>query len=138
VKARRISNGSGVNLRANKPPMWREIGVPVSFHVGDDAVPFGSDVTRLDGPKYERGWLPIVRIADSHGGTIYEQEAFAACSESLADHGAVLVRFTARKAAGVVTSRVESLDSMGEQNSPEGRRTAVYKSSRSVAVYDSA
>src|SRR5579871_6724101 len=25
VKARWVSNGSGVNLRADKPPMWREI-----------------------------------------------------------------------------------------------------------------
>src|SRR5947209_17156692 len=26
VKARWVSNGSGVNLRADKPPMWREVG----------------------------------------------------------------------------------------------------------------
>src|SRR5687767_6423214 len=31
VKARWISNGSGVNLRANKLPMWREVGTPVAI-----------------------------------------------------------------------------------------------------------
>src|SRR5262249_28729934 len=44
VKARWVSNGSGINLRADKPPMWKEPGVPVAFHVGEKAEPFGADV----------------------------------------------------------------------------------------------
>src|SRR6266478_5116245 len=36
VKARYVSNGSAVNARADKKPMWKEVGVPVSFHVGEN------------------------------------------------------------------------------------------------------
>src|SRR5262245_4670965 len=61
VKARWVSNGSAVNARANKKPMWREVGVPVSFRVGDRGEPFGDDLDRLDGPRYADGWLPVVR-----------------------------------------------------------------------------
>src|SRR5262245_20133617 len=41
VKARWISNGSGVNLRSDKPPMWREAGTPVAFFVGARGEAFG-------------------------------------------------------------------------------------------------
>src|SRR5215213_6933790 len=44
VKARWVSNGSGLNLRADKPPMWKEAGVPVAFLVGEKPEPFGEDV----------------------------------------------------------------------------------------------
>src|SRR5262245_65087187 len=40
VKARWVSNGSAVNARADKPPMWKEAGWPVSFHVGKSPRPF--------------------------------------------------------------------------------------------------
>src|SRR5262249_59199349 len=33
-KIRYVSNGSAVNARANKKPMWKEGGVPVHFFVG--------------------------------------------------------------------------------------------------------
>src|SRR5690242_17946584 len=59
VKARYVSNGSAVNARADKPPMWREVGFPVHFFVGDKAEAFGDDVERLDGPRYAEGYLPI-------------------------------------------------------------------------------
>src|SRR5437588_1918856 len=39
VKPRYVSNGSAVNARANKPPMWKEVGVPVHFAVGGKAEP---------------------------------------------------------------------------------------------------
>jgi hypothetical protein len=102
VKARWVSNGSGVNLRADKPPMWREIGVPVAFHVGDKPEPFGADVERLDGPRYRDGWLPVVEAGYEAGGVKYQQEAFAPVRGALADHGAVFVRFTARPRGRVV------------------------------------
>src|SRR5688500_10226766 len=89
VKTRWVSNGSGVNLRADKPPMWKEAGVPVAFLVGEKPEPFGADVTRLDGPRYAEGWLPVVQVSD---GT-YRQEAFAPVRGALAEHGAVFVRF---------------------------------------------
>src|SRR5438093_10784342 len=69
IKARYVSNGSAVNARANKKPMWKEIGVPVHFLVGegDKAEPFGKDMERLDGPRYAEGYLPIVQLAYTQG-----------------------------------------------------------------------
>src|SRR3954462_7111799 len=32
-KTRLVSNGSAINARANKPPMWKEQGVPIQFMV---------------------------------------------------------------------------------------------------------
>src|SRR5438093_10344999 len=105
VKARYVSNGSAVNARANKKPMWKEAGVPVHFGVGAKAEPFGGDLEQLDGPRYAEGYLPIVQVACTHGKTSYEQEAFAPVRGVLAEHGAILVRFTVRGGAGVVTAR---------------------------------
>lgn len=102
VKARWISNGSGVNARANKLPMWREGGTPVRFLVGEEAEPFGNDLTRLEGPRYADGWLPIVRVAYRHGSATYEQEAFGPVGGAFAEAGTVVVRFTMRDGSGVV------------------------------------
>ena len=44
--------------------------------------------------------------AYTEGKTRYEQEAFVPVRGSLADHGAVFVRFTARGAAGTVVAHV--------------------------------
>lgn len=108
VKARWVSNGSGVNLRADKPPMWKEVGTPVAFHVGEKNEVFGAEVSRLDGPRYAEGYLPIVQVAYTAGGTRYEQEAFVPARGTLADYGAVVIRFTARAKAGRVTARISS------------------------------
>src|SRR5437868_11189579 len=62
VKVRWVSNGSGVNLRADKPPMWRELGTPVRFLVGDKPEPFGDDPARITGPHFADGYLPVVRV----------------------------------------------------------------------------
>jgi hypothetical protein len=107
VKARWVSNGSAVNARANKKPMWREVGFPVHFHVGDKAELFGEDLDRLDGPRYADGYLPIVQAAYTQGKTVYEQEAFAAVRDPLAQRGVVFVRFTARGGPGVLTAHLE-------------------------------
>src|SRR5206468_2963519 len=71
VKARYVSNGSAVNARANKKPMWKEAGFPVHFAVGEGekAEPFGAEVPRLDGPRYAEGYLPIVQVAYTQGKT---------------------------------------------------------------------
>src|SRR5262245_4555903 len=106
AKARWVSNGSAVNARADKKPMWKEAGFPVSFHVGDPAEPFGDDVERLDGPRYAGGYLPIVQVAYRSGKTVYEQEAFASVREPFAAKGAVLMRFTVRGGPGTVTARI--------------------------------
>jgi hypothetical protein len=106
VKARYVSNGSAVNARANKKPMWKEIGVPVSFHVGEKGEPYGEDLERLDGPRYLNGYLPIVRTAYRQGDTRFEQEAFGATFQPWRDQGTVFVRFTARQAPGTVAARI--------------------------------
>lgn len=105
-KARWISNGSAVNARANKKPMWRELGFPVHFFVGEASEPFGDDLERLDGPRYAAGHLPIVHCTYRQRQMAYEQEAFAPVSGALAESGAVMLRFRARDAAGRVSARV--------------------------------
>jgi hypothetical protein len=89
VKARWVSNGSGINLRADKPPMWKEVGTPVAFFVGDKADAFGSDPAHLHGPRYDDGHLPVVTV--NHG--VCTQIVFALCREPYASHGAVFVYF---------------------------------------------
>ncbi len=114
VKARWVSNGSAINPRAEKPPMWKEAGVPVHFFVGDKPESFGDDLGRLDGPRYLDGWLPVVQLAYRHGGGTVEQEAFAPVREPLVGGGAICLRFTARGAANTVTAQMRA----------EGRLTA--------------
>lgn len=106
VKARWVSNGSGINLKADKPPMWKEAGTPVAFLVGDRAEPFGATVEQLDGPRYLDGWRPVVRVSYLHGGVPYHQEAFVPTHGPLADHGAVCLTFSARLLPGKVVARI--------------------------------
>jgi hypothetical protein len=105
-KARLISNGSAVNARANKPPMWKEDGVPIKFYVGDAAEAFGEDVTRLETPTYLDGYLPIVAICYKSGGTVYREQAFAPVGDDSAAHGIAMVRFSIGLGGGV-EGRVE-------------------------------
>jgi hypothetical protein len=106
VKARWISNGSGINLRADKPPMWKEAGTPVAFFVGEKDEAFGAAVERLEGPRYHAGHLPRVRVSYTHDGAVYEQDAFAGVSGEGADRGAAYVRFIVQKKPGRMTAHV--------------------------------
>jgi hypothetical protein len=133
VKARWVSNGSAVNARANKKPMWKEVGFPVHFEVGDLVEPFGGDLQRLDGPRYLEGCLPVVQATYTEAQAVYEQEAFAGVSEPWAEHGAVFVRFMVRGAAGPVVARLElneplSAD-MGALRDQQGRGLLLFDSS---------
>jgi len=115
-KVRFISNGSGVNLRANNPPMWHELGIPVSFFVGDPAEPFGQVLGRLEGPRYRDGYLPLVELKYRRFGATYEQEVFAPVDGMSAQHGAAMVRFSVNdiladhgaKASGLIEARFAS------------------------------
>ena len=60
-KARLVSNGSAINARANLKT-WKDSGVPISFYVGETNEPFGQDLKRLRGPKYEHEFLPVIKI----------------------------------------------------------------------------
>jgi hypothetical protein len=92
IKARWVSNGSGVNLKADKPPMWKEAGTPVAFFVGDKGEPFGADVERLTGPYPGLTGVDF-RVRYQAGKTEYLQNAFAPTGQGYAEHGAVYVRF---------------------------------------------
>jgi hypothetical protein len=93
VKARLISNGSAINALARQPNWKNEAGVPIHIRVGEDRETFGSDLARLDGPRYAHGFLPIVQLRYRRGDESYGQEVFAAVEDRLAGAGAVLARF---------------------------------------------
>src|SRR5205823_122864 len=54
----------------------------------------GSDLTRLDGPKFEKGYLPIVHLRYRHEGRVFEEEIFTSCDPMLARYGVVFARFS--------------------------------------------
>ena len=93
VKAKLTSNGCGINLRARQPNWNNEAGTPVHIFLGDRRIPFGADHSKLDGPHYVDGYLPIVRLACEQDGEKYAQEVFAPVDPVLAARGAVLVKF---------------------------------------------
>lgn len=92
VKARLISNGSGLNLRGGARS-WNDVGLPVIFRVGSDELRFGEFIELINGPHYADGWLPIVHLDYAHAGVRVGQEAFASTEPALAKHGVVLVQF---------------------------------------------
>src|SRR5207247_5518719 len=61
VKARLISNGSGINLRGGSRS-WNEAGTPVFFRVGPDEFRFGDILNRLQQPSLAEGYLPVPEI----------------------------------------------------------------------------
>ncbi|MEX2170333.1 MAG: hypothetical protein WD851_13550 [Pirellulales bacterium] len=107
-KARLVSNGSAINARANKPPMWYEQGMPVTFFVGDRPEPFGDDLTRLDGPRYLDGYLPVVAIKYGQEGAVYQQEVFAPVESTAAEQGTAMLRFSVSQGDGQVQARISS------------------------------
>lgn len=111
IKARLISNGSGINLRGGTRS-WNNPGVPFTFRVGTDEFLFGGISSRLSEPVLAEGWLPIPEICYAHTtpyqtggivplnqekrnapGEIYRLEAFAATDPVLAENGIVFVKF---------------------------------------------
>ena len=82
----------------------------MTFYVGDKREIFGSDLARLDGPKYADGYLPIVQLKYTADGAIFAQEAFASTDPKLAEHGVVLVKLTLVKASGRNYRMAEAVD----------------------------
>jgi hypothetical protein len=118
VKARLISNGSGVNLRGGARS-WNDNGVPFTFRVGPDELVFGTFRERLSEPTLAEGYLPITEIRYQHispvqseGAVpltqvrpqrvpeIYRVEAFASTEPALAENGVVFVKFSLAQGAG--------------------------------------
>ena len=104
VKSRLISNGSAVNALARQRNWIGEGGMPVNFFVSRYEVPFGDDLRRLSGPRYEKGYLPIVRTQYKYDDAVISEEAFGAAEGPFADSGAVFVKFSGKgKLAALVT-----------------------------------
>ena len=118
VKARLISDGSGINTRGGARS-WRNAGTPFTFRVGPDEFLFGSLSDRLEEPVLAEGWLPIPQICYTHttpfqsegmvplnqqrkipNPEIYRLEAFAATDSFSAQNGVVFVKFDLKQGAG--------------------------------------
>ena len=89
VKGRLVGNGSAVNARGGGGT-WSDVGLPVTFRVGQDESIYGDDLRRLDGPRYFRGDLPIVETAYRTADATYGLEVFAAAEGPPSDSGVVL------------------------------------------------
>jgi hypothetical protein len=107
-KARLVSNGSSVNARANKPPMWYDEGTPVTFFVGEARERFGEFLSELDGPVYLDGSLPVVKTKYRHEGMTFQEEAFAPVDEAMAANGAAMIRFSLAPEDGQLRHRIEA------------------------------
>lgn len=149
VKARLISNGSGVNLSGGSRS-WNDVGTPVRFRVGPDEFLFGSLRDRTTEPALAEGWLPIVEIRYSHrspvqsGGVvpldqpkhlhpaeIYRQESFVATDPAFASNAFVLVKFDlAQGTNGYVAVDVEAKSKLefadGRLTDEQGQVLAIF------------
>lgn len=152
VKARLISNGSGLNLRGGARA-WRDMSVSVKFRVGPDRFLFGSLPERLSEPELAEGWLPIVEIRYTHRSPfqaegsvpldqgkadlpaeVYRLEAFAATEPALASNGIVCVKFDlAGSTNGFIAAEFECAGPLGLTN---GRLTNA--AAETLAFCDSA
>ncbi|MEP6663994.1 MAG: hypothetical protein ABJC04_10050, partial [Verrucomicrobiota bacterium] len=104
VKARLVSNGSAINAFA-KLKTWKEVGTPLLFFVGAEQKPFGERSESLDGPCYERGYLPIVQIDYHSGDATYHEETFA--SIDWTNNAVLFTRFSLREGkSGTVSTRI--------------------------------
>jgi hypothetical protein len=132
-KARLISNGSGLNLLARQPNWRGEAGVPVAFSIGPTGETFGSDLRRLDGPRYAEGFFPIVQLRYRQGGSVYAQESFAAVEPELSRSGIVFLRFRLETGvSGKVVAQFEGsapwISQSGLLQDAQGRAIASFSS----------
>jgi hypothetical protein len=92
VKGKVLSNGGIINPLARRYQWIGETGIPWHITLGARHLPFGEDLTKLKGPKYAEGYLPILQLEyESEDGT-YREECFAATDPQLAANGAIFVR----------------------------------------------
>jgi len=150
-KARLISNGSGLNLRAGASA-WNEVGTPVKFRVGPDAFLFGSLPDRVSEPTLAEGWMPIAELRYTHrtpvqsegmvplasatkprAPEIYRLEAFASTAPESAHHCVVFVKFDlAQGSNGLMTVEVDLPPPLALTNG-----LLLDAASRVVAAFDS-
>jgi hypothetical protein len=92
VKGKITSNGSIVNPLARRYQWVGEAGIPWHITLGPRHEPFGANLTRLKGPHYVDGYLPIVQLEYEAEDGVYRAEFFAATEQQLAAAGAIFVR----------------------------------------------
>jgi hypothetical protein len=92
LKARLISNGSGLNVRGGTRS-WNDPGTEFVFRVGPDELKFGEFLSRLEHPTLAEGYLPIAQIRYAHDAQVYALEAFAGTDSELAENAVVFVKF---------------------------------------------
>jgi len=103
VKARLISDGSGLNLVGGSRS-WNAVGTAVMFRVGPDEFKFGGIPNRLEHPTLAEGYLPIPTIRYAHASETYALEAVTWPGPDLASNGVVAVCFSLKSGDnGIVT-----------------------------------
>jgi hypothetical protein len=93
VKGKVLSNGGIVNPLARRYQWVGEAGIPWHVTLGPRHLPFGDDLTKLKGPHFADGYLPIVQLEYVSDDSTYREECFAATDSQLSASGAIFVRF---------------------------------------------
>ena len=93
VKGKVLSSGGIVNPLARRYQWIGEAGIPWRVTLGARHLPFGDDLTKLKGPHFAEGYLPIVQLEYMSDDGKYGQECFASTDPELAAAGAIFVRF---------------------------------------------
>ncbi|HEX5471534.1 MAG TPA: hypothetical protein VFW73_06590 [Lacipirellulaceae bacterium] len=92
VKGKVLSTGGIINPLARRYQWVGEAGIPWHVTLGPRHLPFGEDLTKLTGPHYADGYLPIVQLQYTSDDGTYRAECFAATDPQLAAVGAIFVR----------------------------------------------
>ena len=91
----------------------------MTFHVGAADEVFGHEHAELKGPRFEKGYLPIVSA--SYRGI--EEEAFAATTGPWAEHGVMLVKLSGNGPMAAVVDCPTALHRQGNALCDEKGRT---------------
>src|SRR5438874_543509 len=62
VKGKLLSNGGIINPLARHYQWIGEAGIPWHVTLGPRHLPFGDDLSKLNGPHFDEGYLPIVQL----------------------------------------------------------------------------
>lgn len=135
VKGKIAGNGSIINPLARRMIWVNEAGIPSHIRVGPRLVPFGADLTKLNGPHYADGYLPIVQLEYACDGGTYREECFAATDPQLAAVGAVFIRLEfPREDLGRIDVEMEA---GSERLTPGAKRRIVLDAQQKVFIaYD--
>jgi len=91
VKGKLLSNGGIINPLARRYQWVGEAGIPWHVKIGPRLLPFGDDLSKLKGPHFVDGFIPIVELEYASEDGTYRETCFAATEPHLASLGALLV-----------------------------------------------